>query len=119
RHRLVTSTPGQAISTTKALIWSLALPPLILGGVLAITTITPALVPLVHQSFSPFSTKNFPSGVGSARVFIAAGSEPTSASVSAKAEISPLATRGRYLRFCSSVPKRIRGWGTPMDWLAE
>ena len=33
-----------------------------------------------------------------------AGSEPASTSVSANAEIAPLASRGKYLRFCSSVP---------------
>ena len=37
--------------------------------------------------------------VGSACVSIFAGSEPTFVSVSAKAEISPPATRGRYRRF--------------------
>ncbi len=48
-----------------------------------------------------------------------AGSEPTSGSVSAKAEISPFAQRGRYSRFCASVPNTMSGAGTPIDWWAE
>ena len=48
-----------------------------------------------------------------------AGSEPTDSSVSAKAETSPRAKRGRYFCFCSSVPKSLSGWGTPIDWWAE
>ncbi len=48
-----------------------------------------------------------------------AGSEPTCDSVKAKAEISPLAQRGKNLFFCSSVPKSLSGCGTPMDWCAE
>ena len=119
RQRWVTSTPGESISTIKAVIWSFGLELTIFGGVRAMTTMTPALVPLVHHSFSPFSVKYFPSGVGSARVCILAGSEPTPDSVSANAEISPLAMRGRNFRFCSSLPKRISGCGTPMDWWAE
>jgi hypothetical protein len=35
--------------------------------------------------------------------------------VSANAEISRRATRGRYLFFCSSVPKSSNGCGTPID----
>ena len=114
-QRCNTSTPGQSISTMNAVICSFDFPFTIFGGVLAMTTMTPAFVPLVHQSFSPLRMKCFPSGVGSAWVAIAAGSEPTSISVRANAEISPRATRGRYLRFCSSVPNRISGCGTPMD----
>ena len=38
-------------------------------------------------------------------VCIFAGSDPTPGSVSAKALIAPLAKRGRYFFFCSSVPK--------------
>ena len=45
--RLTTSTPGQSASTMKALIF---LP------VRAMTTISSAMVPLVHQSFSPLRT---------------------------------------------------------------
>ena len=48
-----------------------------------------------------------------------AGSEPTLISVSAKAESSPAARRGRKRRFCSSVPNIFKGLGTPMDWCAE
>ena len=115
----MTSTPGQSVSTMNAVIWSFDLPFTIFGGVRAMTTMTPAFVPLVHQSFSPLRMKKFPSGAGSACVAIAAGSEPTSVSVKANAEISPRATRGRYFLFCSSVPNKISGCGTPMDWCAE
>src|SRR2546427_43326 len=83
------------------------------------TTITPAFVPLVHQSFSPLSMKELPSGVGSAWVSIVAGSDPAPDSVRAKAEISPPATRGKYLLFCPSVPKSKGGGGPPIDWGAE
>ena len=48
-----------------------------------------------------------------------AGSEPTSVSVRAKAEIAPFASRGRKRFFCSSVPNSLRGCGTPIDWWAE
>jgi len=32
-----------------------------------------------------------------------------------RADTAPLANSGRYFFFCSSVPNKIRGWGTPMD----
>ncbi len=48
-----------------------------------------------------------------------AGSEPTCGSVSAKAEIAPAASRGKYFFFCSGVPKSFNGCGTPIDWCAE
>ncbi len=60
-----------------------------------------------------------PSGESTAVVLIAAGSEPTFDSVSAKAVIAPLARRGRYLFFCSGVPKSLSGCGTPIDCAAE
>ena len=80
------------------------------------TTSSSATVPFVHQSFSPLRTNAWPSPVGTAVVCIAAGSDPTPASVRAKAEMAPRARRGKYRRFCSSVPKSFSGWGTPMDW---
>ena len=46
--RCTTSTPGQSVSTMKAVIF--------FGPVRAITTISSAMVPLVHQSFSPLRT---------------------------------------------------------------
>ena len=46
--RCTTSTPGQSVSTMNAVIF--------FGPVRAITTISSAMVPLVHQSFSPLST---------------------------------------------------------------
>jgi hypothetical protein len=85
----------------------------------AITTSSSAMVPLVHQSFSPLRMKASPSSVGSAVVVMAAGSEPTSLSVSAKAEMAPFASRGRYFSFCSGVPNILSGCGTPIDWWAE
>ena len=48
-----------------------------------------------------------------------AGSEPTSSSVSANAEMAPFASRGRKRFFCSSVPNIFTGPGTPIDWCAD
>ena len=47
RHRYSTFTPGQAVSTTNALIF-------LVLGLRAITTSSSASVPFVHHSFSPF-----------------------------------------------------------------
>ena len=70
------SSPGVSTSTMNAVICLRSLPFTIFGGVFAITTSTPAFSPLVHQSFSPFRMNAEPSGVGSARRLIVAGSEP-------------------------------------------
>jgi hypothetical protein len=59
------------------------------------TTSSSATVPLVHQSFSPLRMYAWPSSVGTAVVSIAAGSDPTFASVRANAEIAPRASRGK------------------------
>ena len=56
-----------------------------------------------------------PSGVRVAVVVMFAGSDPTSASVSANAEIAPFARRGKYFFFCSVVPNSLSGCGTPID----
>ncbi len=48
-HRCSILIPGASISTTKALIF-------FDSGCRAITTMRSAMVPLVHQSFSPFMT---------------------------------------------------------------
>ena len=117
RQRRTTSTPGQRVSTMKVVIPSR--PPGSSAGVRAITTSHRALVPLVHQSFSPSRTKWRPSADGSARARIRAASEPTLVSVSAKAEMSPAATWGRNSCFCASVPNSRIGWAIPMDWCAE
>jgi hypothetical protein len=45
-QRRTTSTPGQSASTMNAVIR--------FGPVRAMTTISSAIVPFVHQSFSPF-----------------------------------------------------------------
>ena len=74
------------VSTMKALIGP-GLP--LLPGVRAITTISSAIVPFVHHSFSPFRMYALPSAVGVAVVLMRAGSDPTSTSVSANAEIAP------------------------------
>src|SRR4051812_34361447 len=103
----------------NALICLRSLPFTIFGGVFAMTTSTPALIKLVHQSFSPFSTQELPSSEGSARKLMFAGSEPAFISVRANAEISCRETRGRYFSFCSSVPNKSNGCGTPLDWGAE
>ena len=111
RQRWMISTPGQFVSTMKAVVAF----GLLVDGVFAITTIMPAFVPFVHHSFSPLRMKNSPFSSIFASVRICAGSEPTSFSVNAKALISPFAQRGRYFIFCSSVPNRINGCGAPMD----
>jgi len=56
----------------------------------------------------PDTTTALPSGVN--RVVMCVASEPASGSVIASAPIAPSATRGRSLRFCSSVPKSISGF---------
>jgi hypothetical protein len=119
RQRCVTSTPGHSVSTMNAVICLRGLPLTTLSGVRAITTRRSARVPLVHQSFSPLMMKCLPSAVGVAVVDMLAGSLPASTSVNANAVMAPFAMRGKYFFFCSSVPKRLSGWGTPMDWLAE
>ena len=112
RQRRTTSTPGQRVSTMKVVIPSR--PPGSSAGVRAITTSHRALVPLVHQSFSPSSTKWRPSADGSARARIRAASEPTLVSVSAKAEmVARRRTWGRNSCFCASVPNSRIGLGDP------
>src|SRR2546425_1282347 len=103
----------------NAVICRFSFPFTTLDGVRAITTSNSALVPLVHHSFSPFRIHAWPSGVGTAVVSIAAGSEPTPGSVRAKAEIAPFARRGRYFFFWVSVPNSFKGWGTPLEFLEE
>ncbi len=94
RQRCSTSTPGQFASTMNAVICRRGLPFTTRSGVRAITTNSSAQVPLVVHSFSPFSTQCEPSSLGSACDARLAGSEPTSTSVSANAEMAPLASRG-------------------------
>ncbi len=57
--------------------------------------------------------------VGVAVVPIFAGSDPTSGSVRAKAEILPALNSGSHFFFCSGVPKSFSGCGTPMLWCAD
>src|SRR2546421_476487 len=117
-QRCSTFTPGQAVSTMNAVICRFSFPLTVFDGVRAMTTISSALVPLVHHSFSPFRIHACPSSLGRAMVSIAAGSDPTPGSVSANAEMAPLASSGRYFFFCASEPNILSGWGTPSDWCA-
>ena len=104
----------------KAVICFRGLPSLpTASGVRAITTNSSARVPFVHHSFSPLRMNDLPSAVGVAVACMFAGSLPASTSVSANAEIAPLASRGKKRRFCSSVPNSLSGCGRPMDWCAE
>jgi hypothetical protein len=76
------------------------------GSVIAMITWISARDPLVMNILLPFITQ--PSPFFTARVFMAAASEPAAASVSAQApSVSPVANRGRYFFFCSSEPKRL------------
>ena len=77
RQRWMISTPGQLVSTMKAVIWSLLRPRTTLGGVFAMTTMTPARVPFVHHILQPFKV-NERSPFGSACVSMRAGSDPDS-----------------------------------------
>src|SRR2546429_7472010 len=97
----------------NAVICRFSFPFTVLDGVRAITTISSALVPLVHHSFSPFRIHAFPSSLGVARVSIAAGSDPTPRSRSAEAEVGPLARRGRELRFSPAGPEHLERRAAP------
>src|ERR1700677_2342471 len=113
------SMPGVPFSTMKAVICFFSRPLTIFEGVRAMTTMTSATRPLVHQSLVPLITQLLPSGERVAEVDNPAGSEPASGSVKAKAEMAPLANMGKYFFFWASLPNNLRGWGTPMDWWAE
>jgi hypothetical protein len=92
--------PGVSVGTMKPrmdLVSSIS-------PVLAQTMAMFAVEPLVIHILAPFST--YPSSVFWARVIIPPGLEPKSGSVRPKQPItSPAAMRGRYSRFCSSLPK--------------
>ena len=113
-HVCTTSTPSHAVSTMKAVIGLRLFTPS-LAGVRTMTTMMSARGPFVHQSFVPFRIQCSPSSDSTAFVERLAGSEPTSCSVKANADSSPPASRGRYFRFCCSVPKYKSGWGAPID----
>jgi len=114
--RVSTVIPGESQGQMNAVI-----PPLDSSvlGTTAMTITTSAIAPFVAQSFVPFTTKPEPSSVGTALVVMRAGSDPTSGSVSRKAEMWVLATFGSHSRFCSSEPNMRSGSGSPMDWWAE
>jgi hypothetical protein len=119
RQRCTISTPGHLASTMNAVICFRGLPFTMASGVRAMTTNSSARVPLVHQSFSPLRMKALPSSVGVAEACMFAGSLPASTSVSAKADMAPLASRGKNVRFWSSVPNSFSGCGNPIDWCAD
>src|SRR3984957_18065729 len=74
------------------------------SSVVAQTTATSATEPLVIHILRPLSTQSEPSR--RARVFIAAGSDPASGSVSPKQpSSSPAGRPGSHCCFCSSDPK--------------
>ncbi|MNR82347.1 hypothetical protein D3C72_131050 [compost metagenome] len=76
------------------------------GSVTAKTVKRSAVPPLVIQILLPLRIQS-PLASRSARVLMAAASEPAPGSVRAKAaSISPEAILGRYFCFCSSVPSR-------------
>ena len=78
-------------------------------AVRANTVYKSAIPPLVIQIFSPFSVQ-LPSAFFTACVRIEAASEPAPDSVRQKAAIiSPLASLGRYLAFCSWLPAMRSG----------
>src|SRR5665213_13394 len=113
------SIPGVPFSTMKAVICFFSRPFTILGGVRAMTTMTSATRPLVHQSLVPLIVQFLPSAEGTAGVEEPSGSDPALGSVKAKAEMAPFANRGKYFFFWASLPNSLRGWGTPIDWWAE
>ncbi len=96
-QRCSTENPGVLVSTMKAVICFFSFPFTIFGGVWAMTTMSSACVPLVHQSFSPLMIQPLPSGDFTAVVCIFAGSEPTPGSVRANAEMAPLAQARQVL----------------------
>ncbi len=94
-------TPAMSRVTMKAVILPSGV------SVLAKTVKKSAMPPFVIQIFSPVRIQSSPSRT--AWVFTEAASEPAPASVRQNAAMSsPLASLGRYLAFCSSVPMRMR-----------
>src|SRR5580698_6971900 len=85
------------------------------SSVLAQTTATSAIEPLVIQVFSPFRIHPDPSPT--ARVLIAAGFDPKSGSVKPKQPIAlPDCNRGSQCDFCSSDPYCRIGYMTSAPW---
>src|SRR5699024_9818895 len=102
-------TPAKSRSTTNAVIPS---------SVLANTRYTAATCAFVIHCFSPF--RRNPSSFFLAVVFVANASEPAPGSVSAYAPIlSPEVSLGRYICFCSSVPKYIYGDTPTPVWILK
>jgi hypothetical protein len=77
------------------------------GSVLTSTNTRSERRPFVTHIFWPLISQD-PSSVFLAEVLIACTSEPSSGSESENAaRISPVAIRGRYFCFCSSLPNFI------------
>ena len=96
--------PGVGFSTIKALRRRLGAS----GSVTAMSTMTPASWPLVTKIFVPVMCQR--SSLSSARHVAAPASLPLPGSVSDRHPISsPPARRGRYVVFCSVVPKVMIG----------
>ena len=99
RRCLLTENPGASFSTMNALM------PKCLASllVLAKTTVTSAIGPLVMNILAPF--RMYVSPFLTAVVWIEAASEPALGSVRPMAPIhSPVASLGRYFSLCASVP---------------
>jgi len=89
-------------------------PRIVPSSSLAHTTNTSAIGELVIHIFVPLISQ--PPSTLRARDFIPPGSEPWSGSVSPKQPTSsPVARRGRYFCFCSSVPNVLMGCMTRLD----
>ena len=71
---------------------------------IAITTMTPPILPWVMKVFEPFNS-HLPSACFTATVRMPAASLPALASVKPQApSTSPVTRRGRYRCFCASLP---------------
>ncbi len=108
-----TEKPGKSFSTMKALIPRVPT----FGSVIAKMELTCASPPFVMKRFDPL--RIYLSLLRTANVCIAAASEPEPASVRPKAAShSPLASGGKYLLFCCSLPTSIIG-SDPSCWTAR
>lgn len=99
-------TPPKPRSTMKAVTLSRICPVFSsFTCVCANTVNTSAMPPLLIQILEPLRTKCLPSSDSAARVRMLLASDPEVGSVRQKAaNFSPVASAGRYLAFCASVP---------------
>ncbi len=109
-----TAKPGRSVSTMKHEIRACRSAP---GSVTANTVTRSATDPWLMKRFVPVITYSSPSAT--ARVRMAAASEPASASVRAKAmSLRPVARSGNQRARCSSSPASRRG-SAPSSWTAR